>query len=69
MGSNRKLAVALIVASTALGGLIFVLLLFWVYHRRNTRKSHTVNLHCSGIGLYIIYIYIYPDICKIFNCW
>lgn len=48
MGSNRKLAIALIVASTALGGLVFVMLLFWVYYRRNTRKSHKVNLHCSG---------------------
>ncbi|KAI5673275.1 hypothetical protein M9H77_13639 [Catharanthus roseus] len=49
MDANRKLVVALIVASAALGGFIFLVLFFWVYHRRNSQKSHT-DTSCSSSG-------------------
>ncbi|CAI9092637.1 OLC1v1027937C1 [Oldenlandia corymbosa var. corymbosa] len=50
MDSNRKLVVALIVASTALGTIIFFMLFFWIYLRkkiRNAHKSQTDSLQGS----------------------
>ncbi|KAL3497307.1 hypothetical protein ACH5RR_040039 [Cinchona calisaya] len=47
MDSNRKLVIALAVASSALGAIIFFILFFWIYHKRNTTKPQTDSLHSS----------------------
>ncbi|KAA8525545.1 hypothetical protein F0562_007402 [Nyssa sinensis] len=40
MDSNKKLLIALVVASTALGAVLLSLLCLWVYHRKKSHKSH-----------------------------
>ncbi|CDP18793.1 unnamed protein product [Coffea canephora] len=47
MDSNRKLVIALIAASTALGAILFLMLFFWIYHKKHTSKSQTDSLHSS----------------------
>ncbi|CAA2985629.1 probable receptor kinase At1g80640 [Olea europaea subsp. europaea] len=47
MGSNEKLLVALIAASTAMGAIILFLLCFWVYHRKHINKSKEKRSHSS----------------------
>ncbi|CAI9759696.1 unnamed protein product [Fraxinus pennsylvanica] len=50
MGSNKKLLVALIAASTAMGAIILVLLCFWVYHRKYINKSKEKRSHSSDVS-------------------
>ncbi|GMP94371.1 hypothetical protein CsSME_00043847 [Camellia sinensis var. sinensis] len=48
MDPNKKLLIALIVASTALGAIILSLTCLWIYQRRNSLKSHNENPYNSG---------------------
>ncbi|KAL2525749.1 Protein kinase superfamily protein [Abeliophyllum distichum] len=50
MGSNKKLLVALIAASTALGAIILFLLCFWIYYRKYTNKSQEKRDHSSDVA-------------------
>ncbi|XP_060185611.1 probable receptor-like protein kinase At1g80640 [Lycium barbarum] len=47
MDQNRKLFIALIAASTALGTIIFFMILFWIYHRKKLQKSDKDSNHSS----------------------
>ncbi|XP_059658226.1 probable receptor-like protein kinase At1g80640 [Cornus florida] len=51
MSSDKKLRISLIVASSALGAVILSLLCLWIYHRKNSHKSHKKNSHNSGLSL------------------
>ncbi|CAL5431300.1 unnamed protein product [Camellia sinensis] len=48
MDPNKKLLIALIVASTALGAIILSLACLWIYQRRNSLKSHNENPYNSA---------------------
>ncbi|KAL2548712.1 Protein kinase superfamily protein [Forsythia ovata] len=50
MGSNKKLLVALIAASTALGAIILFLLCCWIYYRKYTNKSQEKRDHSSDVA-------------------
>ncbi|KAK4721538.1 hypothetical protein R3W88_011771 [Solanum pinnatisectum] len=43
MDQNRRLLIALIVASTALGLIIFFIILFWIYHTKRLHTSDAVR--------------------------
>ncbi|CAN4102038.1 unnamed protein product [Withania somnifera] len=49
MDQNRKLLIALIAASSALGVIIFFMIYFWIYHRKRLHKSGKDNNHSSDI--------------------
>ncbi|KAJ8563130.1 hypothetical protein K7X08_031582 [Anisodus acutangulus] len=55
MDQNRKLLIALIAASTALGAIIFFMFCFWIYHRKKLHKSDKDSNYSSdavkGIAL------------------
>lgn len=48
MDQNRKLLIALIAASAALGVIIFFMIFFWIYHRKRLDKDKN---HSSGTFL------------------
>ncbi|CAA2986763.1 probable receptor kinase At1g80640 [Olea europaea subsp. europaea] len=50
MDSNKKLFLALVTASTAMGAIILFLLCFWVYHRKYTNKSKKKSDHSSDVS-------------------
>lgn len=45
MDPKRNLIIALIVASTVLGLIIFLIFCLWIYHRK---KAHKDSVHSSG---------------------
>ncbi|KAJ7966237.1 Kinase family protein [Quillaja saponaria] len=47
MDSHKKMLIALIVVSTALGAIILSLLCLWIYHRKYPHKSHKRNAQSS----------------------
>ncbi|XP_052210635.1 probable receptor-like protein kinase At1g80640 [Diospyros lotus] len=47
MNPNKKLLIALVVASTALGAIILPLLCLWICHRKNSLKFLKKNEYCS----------------------
>ncbi|CAL5440071.1 unnamed protein product [Camellia sinensis] len=47
MDPNKKLLIAVIVASTALGSIILSLLCLWICHRKNSLKSNKKNEYSS----------------------
>ncbi|XP_009764253.1 probable receptor-like protein kinase At1g80640 [Nicotiana sylvestris] len=48
MDQNRKLLMALIAASSALGAIIFFMICFWIYHKKRLQKSDLDSSHSSG---------------------